>query len=400
MRRLRFIVPLLLVLGAFAVALPALAGTENETNAPVPSSSVALTATVSTRAVALRWRPGAGAVAVKGYFVWRRDNPGFHWTEIGQTRAPTYTDATVAAGKGYAYAVRAYHSAGSVSASSAIVTASVPAAMAAASAGGSAVWTADGERPLNQQWAEYSTATHCAVTSDQVTSDPEVLRESSVVAQGSYAYEFVVSNRDDNKCYGGARTEIGQGLPERAYFSGTRRFTQGDDRWFSFQVRFGRDFPVSNPNWDVIAQWKQNLSTTLVPGPMLVLNVSRNRLWLVVAGGTADPNWSDEKGVDLGHVTTGRWIKITMHIKFDTDPRVGFVEVYRNPGGTRVRLLMPLRHFSTLATDASGNPVRSNARIGIYRSAMITGTAHLYIDGYTVATTRLAAEANAFDSSR
>lgn len=273
--------------------------------------------------------------------------------------------------------------------------ATAPPGMRASAFEASMVWKADGERPLNQQWAEYSTATHCAVTSDQVRSDPEAFRESSVVAQGSYAYEFVVRRSDAGGCYG-ERTEIGQGLPERANFSDARRFDQGNDRWFSFQVRLGRDFPVGNPNWDVIAQWKQNPSTTVVPGPMLALQVYSGNLWLGTAGGTADANPSDNRIWRLAQVTTGRWIKLSVHIKFDTNPRVGFVEVYGDSNGAGMRKLFRLRHLSTLATDASGAWVPSNLRVGIYRNAVIPGTAHLYYDGLTVARTRSAAEVSAF----
>lgn len=274
--------------------------------------------------------------------------------------------------------------------------ANAPEAVRHSAARARVVWTADGERPLNQQWAEYSTATHCAVTSDQVTRDPGVFRESSMVVQGSYAYEFIASKRGADSCYGGERTELGQGLPERTNFSRTRRFNQGDNLWISFQFRLGRDFPVMNPNWDLIAQLKQNASTTVVPGPMLALQIYSGSLWLGAAGGTADPNANDGKIWTLMPVTTGQWIKVSMHIKFDTNPRVGFVEVYGDRNGAGMRRLFALRHLSTLATDASGSWVPSNLRIGIYRNAVIPGAAHLYYDGLTVATTRSAAEANAF----
>lgn len=352
-----------------------------------------MAATVRSGRVVLRWNAGIDNVAVAGYDVWRRDDPGSDWSRIAQTRSLSYTDRTVTAGEGYAYAVRAYGAAGNESKSSPIATTPTPVVKAAGT--GAVLWQADAERPLNQEWAEYSTATHCAVTSDRVRSDSEAFRESSVVAQGSYAYEFIASG-DDDKCYGGERAELGQGLPERSNFSETRRFNQGDDRWISFQVRLGSDFPVRNPNWDLIAQWKQNASTTVLSGPILSLQVYSGSLWLGAAGGTRDPSWKDDKLWRLARVTSGRWIKMSIHIKFDTNPRVGLVAVYGNPDGAGMRKLLSLRHLSTLATNASGNWVPSQARIGIYRNSVIPGSAHLYYDGYTVASTRAAAEAKAF----
>ena len=37
---------------------------------------------------------------------------------------------------------------------------------------------ADAEKPLNKEWAEYSTTEHCGVTSDRVRHDPEAFREA------------------------------------------------------------------------------------------------------------------------------------------------------------------------------------------------------------------------------
>lgn len=253
-------------------------------------------------------------------------------------------------------------------------------------------WMADAEKPLNKEWAEYSTTEHCGVTSDRVRHDPEAFRESTIVAQGSWAYEFVIDPRDS--CYG-TRTEIGQALPERADFSESRLFHEGDNRWFSFQVRLGDHFPIHTPNWDVIAQWKQLASATVVRIPMVALQVHSGALYLERATGTATATTATVPR-RLATATTRRWARMSVHIEFSTDPRVGFVEVFGDVPGRGMRRLMRLEHFSTLATDTEGHPVPSHARIGIYRSPAITAKARLYFDGYTVAVTRSAAEANAF----
>ena len=388
MRLLRCIVPLLAVVGS-VVAVSTIAETR-KTDTRTPSAPGGLTATARGGYVALRWSASTDNVRVAGYRVWRREGPRSHWSLIVQTQSLGYADTTVTPGKGYAYGVRAYGAAGNVSASSAIVTVTLPAVKPNDT--GSVLWKADAESPLNQEWAEYSTATHCAITSDQVSSDPEAFRESSVVAQGSYAYEFVIHNGDN--CYG-ARTEIGQALPDRVNFSASRLFNQGDDRWFAFQVRLGSDFPVSTPNWQVVAQWKQLASTTAVRFPMVALQVYNGAFYLDRAAGTATGSVRTF-GTRLATAITNRWMKMSVHIKFSTYRTVGYVEIYGDPNGRGMRRLMRRTHFSTLATDALGNPVPSHSRIGIYRNPKITGTARLYYDGYTVATTRSAAEANAF----
>src|SRR5205085_2827738 len=52
---------------------------------------------------------------------------------------------------------------------------------------------------------------------------------------------------------------------------------------------------------------------------------------------------------------------------------------------------------SKLNEEVPGDPpLPSHARIGIYRNSLLRGTEDLYIDGYTAATDRTTAEANAF----
>jgi Polysaccharide lyase len=250
---------------------------------------------------------------------------------------------------------------------------------------GQIVWTADAESPLDDQWAEYSTQSNCAVVSDTVTSDRRAFRESPVRISGSHAYEFVVRDGDD--CYG-ERSEIGQALPSRAHFTGARLFNEGDDRWISFAVRPGGDFPIETQHWDVIAQWKQ----LAVPGqtlccPIIAMEIAAGRYWLDGKGARV---WRGPRAVRR------RWARFTLHIHFSADPATGFVDVYSDAaaGGMRRRLV---RHrLPTLNRTGAGAPVPSAARIGIYRDSAIGGSAHLYFDGYTVATTRAAAEHNAF----
>ena len=263
---------------------------------------------------------------------------------------------------------------------------------ASAPASGTVLWTADAESAVSDQWAEYSTNAHCAVTSDTVASDPEVQRVIAPLAQGSHAYEFTV--HDGDECYG-ERAELGQALPTRPGFSRPRLFRPGNDRWVAFQVYLAPGFPVGTPNWDVIAQWKQLRSTTVVPVPMVTIQVHDGAFYLERAAGTASKR-AVTSSTRLADATPGRWVQMTMHIMFSNLPSVGFVAVYGDPDGTGMRRLMPLAHFSTLATNAAGDAVPSAARIGIYRNPLIAGTATLYYDGYTVATTRAAAESVAF----
>jgi hypothetical protein len=209
------------------------------------------------------------------------------------------------------------------------------------------------------------------------------------VAQGRYAYAITAAHGDECN---GERAELGQGNPSRAGFA-DRLFNAGDERFISFQVRLASNFDVKVDAWRVIAQFHQaggELGT-----PPLALQVTGGDFVLyegdanVDSGGTI-PIWR-------AHAQQGRWVKFTLHVKFSPDPATGLVELWGNPAGGPVQLLLPRTRTYTMKKDARGAAVPLHARIGIYRDpAAGFGTETAYFDGYTVATSRAAAEANAF----
>lgn len=257
---------------------------------------------------------------------------------------------------------------------------------------GAVIWKGDGEQSINSQWAEYSTTAHCAVTSDTVSSDPEIQRVSAPVAQLTVAIRFWV--KDGDNCYG-ERSELGQALPSRPNFTESRLFNQGDNRWIAFQVNLATGFPIGTSNWQVIAQWKQLVDTKSSYNgcsPVLALQIHNSHYYLERAN-PASPCGSTIS-YDLGVARTGIWTRFTFHIIFKTSS--GTVAIYDNTGGSMHKVLSITA--PTLANENLGNgsAVPSHARIGIYRNSNISGGASLTYDGYTVATTRLAAENNAY----
>ena len=254
---------------------------------------------------------------------------------------------------------------------------------------GRVLWKADAQSPLVDEWAEYSTAFHCGRLTTAVRGDPRAKRLAGPTMAGAEVYEFTVSDGDD--CYG-ERSEVGQALPSRADFSHSRLFNDGDDRWISFAVKPGRDFPTTTRHWNVIAQWKQ----LAVPGqvlccPILALELRNERYNLASDGEIV---WRGPRAL------RARWARFSLHIKFSPVASIGFVEIWGGDPNVRgMRRLLTRTHMQTLSRTVAGTTVPSHARIGIYRDPTISGTAHLYYDGYTVATTRQAAERNAFGSS-
>jgi polysaccharide lyase-like protein len=238
---------------------------------------------------------------------------------------------------------------------------------------GAILWTADAERPWDREWASSS------------CEDSSRFREvTSPVVQGRRAYRIEVRDGDDSS---GERCELGQGNPTR---SGFPLFDEGDERWISFMLLLPRDYPVDTPDWNIFMQLKQlgGLGTPVISmeareGKFFLMNANNPR----VSNDTI-PRW-------IGPVRRDHWVQFTLHVKFSPHPQVGFLELYGDLDGRGARLLMPKLNTYTMKLDAAGVAVRSHARIGIYRDPEIQGTDHLFIDGYTVATTRRAAEEHA-----
>jgi hypothetical protein len=274
---------------------------------------------------------------------------------------------------------------------------------------GTVLWKADASQPVYDEWAEISTPSFCppAQTSPQSVADQSAGRETTVVPTGhAAAYGFTVSSllcAGDNR-----RSELGEANPPKPGFD-NRLFQPGDDRWISFQILLGSDFPLapkttdgSDP-WQVIAQFKQ-LGAGI---PVLTMHVEGGKIGLYksntdnVSTATRDVPQIDANGVAARvPVVANRWLQFTLHIRFSSSPSTGLIEWYGNPDGAGMRRLWPSTaapfYGYTMITSSSGSTVLSHSRIGIYRNKMISGTAHDYWAGYTVATTRSAAEASAF----
>lgn len=250
---------------------------------------------------------------------------------------------------------------------------------------GTVVWDADAEQTADQEWASSCAYPAGAVAPPDMTT-PRLTRSSTVRAKGTYSYRSEV--RDGDNCYG-ERAELGQGNPTRAGFE-NRLFSEGEDRWISWQVYLPTEFALSATTWQVLLQWKQ---LGALGTPVLSLEARNNQFRLYKSDSNGNTNnsilmWS-------GAASKNRWVKFTLHVKFSPSASVGFVELFGNPAGGEVVQLLPKTSTYTMKVDGSGT-VKSHARIGLYRNTTISGTAAVYYDGYTVATTREAAEANAF----
>jgi hypothetical protein len=242
----------------------------------------------------------------------------------------------------------------------------------ASPASASVQWTANAERPWNQEWANYSCQSGSRV---QEVASPSV--------QGKHAYKIELRDGDDSW---GERCELGMGNPTR---NGFPLFHEGDERWISFQVYLPDDYPIDADSWNVFFQQKQLGS---MGTPVISMEVQRGRFILMNSNTNGVSNDTEEQW--SGPATRNRWVRFTVHTKFSPNDNVGSIELFGDLDGEGVKLLMPARHTHTMKQE-NGTPVPVHARIGMYRDPSIDGTSHILFDGYTIATDRASAEAGA-----
>jgi hypothetical protein len=259
-------------------------------------------------------------------------------------------------------------------------------------ASGSVLWKADAESSMASEWASNSSM---PVAASPPKPNPTRIGQSTFRAQGQRSYRFEMRNGDDSY---GERAELGQGMPATAAYQ-NRWFRAGDERWIAMQYYFPTDWPSDN-TWQAVLQIKPVDGGG--GGPNLGFDAGRNRLMF----GGNDNVWGSASGNILDGVgplpggsyplTRGRWIKLTWHVVFSANPSVGSMEVFGDlADGQGMRTLVPRHPRSTMKyLGSTMDP--AHLRVGIYRDPGMTSTQSLYVDGITVATTRAAAEANAY----
>jgi hypothetical protein len=254
------------------------------------------------------------------------------------------------------------------------------------------LWKADAESTMASEWASNSSIPAAA---SPPNPDPSRIAQNTFRSQGLRSYRFEMRDGDDSY---GERAELGQGMPAISSYE-NRWFRAGEERWIAMQYYLPTAWPTTD-SWQTVFQIKP-----VSPGgggPSIGFDTGSNRLqfygnsntWGSTAGNIFDGTGSlPGKSYPM---TRGRWIKLTWHIVFSADPAVGSLEVFGDTGdGKGMRTLVPRRVRATMKyLNGAMDPV--HLRVGIYRDPVMTSTESLFVDGITVATTRAAAEANAY----
>jgi hypothetical protein len=176
------------------------------------------------------------------------------------------------------------------------------------------------------------------------------------VRSGRHAARFTVPA-------GGKRSEV---VPSTT--PGLRQswlYHEGDERWFGMSYFLDQSWP-STGSWNVIAQWKLDGTG----GPILGLSAKNGRFQL-----DRGETWGHQMYWDVP-VELGRWVDFVVHVKFSSDPSVGFVELWKNgqkqtlkDGSTR-----------TYAKTWDSSRVLGYLKHGIYRDPAITQPGLLWAD--------------------
>lgn len=211
-------------------------------------------------------------------------------------------------------------------------------------ASASVVWKGDFETGNLSQW-----------TREQTVSSNRLLVVGSPLREGRYALKTTVRQGDDPIDASGNRNEL-------VYLG---REAAGSEYFYKWSTLFPKSFPRSS-RWQIFTQWHHDGSGG---SPPLEFYVVDDEMRMRVGGSNGKILWR-------APLQREQWNDFVMHVKWSSDPRVGFIELYH--GGQRV---LPL---TKVATQYSGQ--RNYLKLGLYRDASIAPEGVVFHDGFIQAT--------------
>lgn len=221
----------------------------------------------------------------------------------------------------------------------------VPVLLVPALASASTLWKGDFETGNTSQWSRQQ-----SVSSDRLQVVTDVVRE------GRYALKATVKKGDDPINASGNRNEL-------LYLS---RETPGTEYFYKWSTLFPQNYP-SAPKWQVFAQWHQD---GCCGSPPLEFYVVGEEMRMRVGGASGKVLWK-------APLVRGKWHDFVMRVKWSSDAKVGFVELYKDG-----KLTVP----KTMAATQYGKE-KNYLKLGLYRDESISPTASVYHDGFTMAST-------------
>jgi hypothetical protein len=206
------------------------------------------------------------------------------------------------------------------------------------------LWRGDFETGNTSQW-----------TSQQAVAPDRLRVVTSPVDQGKHALRVEVRQGDDPINASGDRAELVRSNPLEV---------EGNERFYAWSTMWPANYP-SVKTWQLFAQWHH---TGLNGSPPMELIINGEQISLRVGAQTT---------VWQAPLVRGPWHRFVFHVKWSSNPQVGFVELWYDG-----QLVLPKRMIATMY------PGQSNyLKLGLYRNDIITETGVIFHDGMVVGTT-------------
>jgi polysaccharide lyase-like protein len=197
---------------------------------------------------------------------------------------------------------------------------------------------------------------------------PKVVEQP--VRSGRYAVELslVGATAPDEGICCGSRNEIEPKFRDMA---------EGEDLWFAFSTYLDANFPTYYADFQTIMQFKQNFDGS----PPLEMTVEEGEFR--IEGGYGHPDGSQLFREPVGHADKDRWIDWILHVKFSPDPKVGYVEVWRDGQLVLPRFAPP---GGTMYVNPADGSALSSVKTGYYRERNIDSVGRIFFDEWRIGT--------------
>jgi Polysaccharide lyase len=181
---------------------------------------------------------------------------------------------------------------------------------------------------------------------------------NELARQGHYAARFTVSDQSTR-----ARCPAVPNGDPRAQLISPELFREGDDRYIGFSTFFPADFPTISKGWMQVAEI---YGPPFAGAPSIGIFVEGDRL---VLSRDQAHHWDDvwESTTPIAKGT--QWEDIVLHVKFSTDPTIGFVELWHDgvqqkfvDGSSRI-------YYATLVPGITWNGSPNRFILNQYRSS-------------------------------
>ncbi|MBJ6759969.1 heparin lyase I family protein [Myxococcaceae bacterium JPH2] len=200
---------------------------------------------------------------------------------------------------------------------------------------------------------DFETGDRSQYSSTQMVSADRLQVVTSPVAEGKYALKATVKQGDDPIGSSGNRNEL--------VYMGDEAV--GSEYYYRWKVMFAPDFP-SEETWQLFTQWHHDGCCGSPPVEFFVYG-EEIRLSL----NDSETPWTTK-------LTRGVWHEFIFHVKWSSDPKVGFVELWHNG-----QLVLPKRNVGTMYSG-----MKNYLKLGLYRNETVSQTGVVYHDGFIQAT--------------